>query len=340
MSVIHFREPFNLDQPETLRLDFNNPKPKELVSIIELFEAEMKVQPVLGPLPVATGWIDIDPRLAVTLLRRNRPGANRKVDPGTSFFYGRQMAGGDWKATGQGLLFDRNGHLIDGQHRLYAILLSSTTVRMFVLTEIEAIPNLFAYVDSSRPRTAATALQTAGFNGASTVIAKIVKFAEEVDAGVYNRNGATNLPRMSPAEMLGLINKYPNAKTAARAASSDWAGAVDYLGVARKDIVAYMGMKIMDLYNYEVADDFFTEVMLNEDRAADDPFAALRKEIDKDNKLPKQMKRQVLFGILVKVFNAWQKKESLGRRWVQMVTEDLPEVDSPPPQAVEPQAAE
>ena len=205
MSVIHFREPFNLDQPETLRLDFNNPKPKELVSIIELFEAEMKVQPVLGPLPVATGWIDIDPRLAVTLLRRNRPGANRKVDPGTSFFYGRQMAGGDWKATGQGLLFDRNGHLIDGQHRLYAILLSSTTVRMFVLTEIEAIPNLFAYVDSSRPRTAATALQTAGFNGASTVIAKIVKFAEEVDAGVYNRER-----RHQPAPHVAGGNAWPH----------------------------------------------------------------------------------------------------------------------------------
>jgi hypothetical protein len=273
----------------------------------------MKTNPVLGTLPVNTGWNDITPDKAVDLLRRNRPGANRKIDAATVFYYARQMARGEWKATGQPFLIDDNGVLQDCQHRCYAVIISGATIKTFVVTNVPAQQNLFAYIDNSRPRTAATALQTAGLNGVSSVIAKVIRIAEEVRLGVYNPTGVQKLQRLSPADVLGLAQQYPNAQKAARSASSDWSSAVKYVG-DRKDIVAYLGMRIIDAYNEELADDFFEEIVIDtNDRQADHPTAALRKEIDKDNRAAKPMKKKDMLGLMIKAFNAWHKHETLGR---------------------------
>ena len=38
--------------------------------------------------------------------------------------------------------------LLDGQHRLWAILLSGTAITTFVVTNLPAHPHLFAYIDN------------------------------------------------------------------------------------------------------------------------------------------------------------------------------------------------
>lgn len=322
MTVITGPRPaFDLNNPETLQLDLANPRAKDVLALVETFERSG--QQDLGPLPVVTGWNDITPEIAIKLLKRNIPGANRKIDPATVFYYANQMARGDWKATGQPMLVDSNGHLVDSQHRNYAVVISGVTIKSFVVTDIEPIHGLFAYIDSSRVRTAATALQTAGLNGVSPVIAKVIKIGEEVRHGVYNPAGATRLPRMSPADVLHLSTAYPNAQKAARSAASDWSEAVSYLG-DRKDIVAYLGMRIIDLCGEEKADDFFEEITDTSERAPEDPFAGLRKLVDKDRREEKPMKKQHMLAALIKVFNAWHTGEPLGRRWMLQVNEQFP----------------
>ena len=186
MTVIQLRPTFDLSKPETLILDLEHFKPKEVIALVEAFEADAKANPTLGPLPVVTGWNEITPAIAVDILRRNRPGANRKVDPATVNYYALQMAQAEWKATGQPVLIDNAGRLVDAQHRMYAIVISGATIKSFVVTDVEAIPNLFAYIDNSRPRNAATALQTAGFNGAASLIARVFKLAEEVHPPAFS----------------------------------------------------------------------------------------------------------------------------------------------------------
>ena len=328
MSVVQLLRPdFTIADPASMTLDLENQRPKEVLALVEAFEADIKAKPELGPLPVKTGWNEISPIVAVDLLRRNRPGANRKIDPATVFYYARQMAKGEWKATGQPFLIDENGILLDCQHRCYAVIISGATIKSYVVTNVEALPLMFAYIDNSRPRTAATALQTAGLNGVSAVIAKIIRIGEEVRLGIYNPTGPVEkLQRMSPADVLKAAGNYPNAQKAARSASSDWSDAVKYLG-DRKEVVAYLGMRIIDVYGEELADDFFEAVIDTSDRPSDDPIAALRKEIDKDNRAEKPMKKQHMLGALIKAFNAWHKHEPLGRRWMLLVNEDFPKLD-------------
>jgi hypothetical protein len=337
MGIIPMR-PFDLADPKTLVMNPAAIKPKDIATLVGLIEADIKANPTLGALPVTTGWNDITPAIALDLLRRNRPGANRKVDPATVAYYAAQMIVGDWKATGQPMLIDSEGRLVDSQHRNLAIVVSGATIKSFVVTGVEAIPALFAYIDNSRPRSAASALQTAGLNGVSPIIVKVIKLAEEIRAGVYNPDGGERLARLTPAQIIKLSTEYPNARDAARATASDWESVVSYVsggGTSRKDVIAYMGMKIIDLYGNDVADDFFEEIVNDDERPTDHPVAAFRKLIDGDIKHDVLMKRHHLLAALIKTFNAWRKGEVLGRRWMLQVNEALPVLDTPRAEAAE-----
>lgn len=342
-KIVSLRPQFDLANPESLQLDLHHPSPKAVLELDELFAAAIKTakksgQP-LDKLPIKTGWNQITPNLGVELLMRNV--RNRRLNAATVFYYASQMVRGEWKATGQPILIDSDGFMVDAQHRLYAGLISGVTFKSFVVTGIEPIENLFAYIDNARSRSVAAALETAGFNGVAPTIGKVIKIGEEVKAGVYNRNGPKSIPRMSPADALQLSSDYPNAQPAAKAAAREWLGAVEYLSGRRgsdnstryKDIVAYMGMRIMDLHSEDVADDFFEAIASDEERAKDDPIAALHKVIDRDKKSAKPIPRDHVLAYLIKAFNVWNLGGSAGTSFKYGDQDDFPAVDASSPQA-------
>ena len=331
MTVINMpTHVFDLADPKTFILDLANQKPKEVLAIVETFEDHMKKNALPEVLPVTTGWNEIDPPKAVNLLQRNRLHANRRVDPATVFYYARQMAKGDWKATGQPILVDKNGWLADAQHRLLANLISGTSITTYVITDIE--PGLFAYIDNSKPRTAASALQTIGINGVASTIIKVIKLAEELRLGCYNPAGSPKPLRQPPAEMLEIAKRYPNAQQTSRAARTDWTAMVDYLGGAsQRHLVAWFAMQVADLNDGETlpAEDFFDDV-ISEDaaREPDHPIAAFRKKMAAEANNP-VLKPHHIIAAMIKTFNAWQKGERLKGRWMLQVDENMPTIELP-----------
>lgn len=77
--------------------------------------------------------IEITPELAKKWLGQNTA-SNRKVSPRTVEAYAREMKAGRWHLTHQGIAFNQSGELIDGQHRLNAILEAGVPVVMYVYT--------------------------------------------------------------------------------------------------------------------------------------------------------------------------------------------------------------
>ncbi|MCL2624370.1 MAG: hypothetical protein FWD31_11970 [Planctomycetaceae bacterium] len=75
----------------------------------------------------------------------NRPFKQDVVD-----IYIRQIKSGLWRRTHQGVAFDTRGTLIDGQHRLMAIVNTGITVPMLVFTD-ESKEN-FEFIDCGRNR--------------------------------------------------------------------------------------------------------------------------------------------------------------------------------------------
>lgn len=77
-----------------------------------------------------TLWMEVTPAKAREWLENNF--RNRPIKEDVVKAYARDMAVGTWVSTHQGIAFNDKDELIDGQHRLSAIVLCKVTVRMMV----------------------------------------------------------------------------------------------------------------------------------------------------------------------------------------------------------------
>lgn len=306
--------------------DLSTANPKKFKELMDEYSEWHKQEPVEGPVPLNNGWHTITPEIAEQLLRRNFKGANRKASLTTILYYANQMVRRDWPKTGQPLLFSVNGTLLDGQHRLWACLLSGATFSTYVVMDVPIYPQLFAYIDNCRPRAPAVALQTAGFNGVSPIIAAVVRIASEI--GDYTVNSTGKHDRLAPIDVVRLAETMPHAQLAARLASSDWEPAVNAIG--HKDVIAYLGMRIIDLHDQSVADEFLAEIGdVDAVVPPDSVIAKLRKMVADDRAKQSPMKRHQMLGNLIKAFNAWIAGENLPKRWVLAVNDDYPTFNQP-----------
>jgi hypothetical protein len=78
---------------------------------------------------------EISPKRAQEYLEANK--LNRKVTPVTVTAYARDMEQEKWRFTGAPISFDVDGNLLDGQHRLLAIIRSGTTQKFLVVRGLD-----------------------------------------------------------------------------------------------------------------------------------------------------------------------------------------------------------
>ncbi|MTE14155.1 hypothetical protein [Nocardia aurantiaca] len=110
-----------------------------------------------------TETIDVTPQLAARWLERNTN--NRPMSKLMVAQLADAMTRGEWLHTHQGIAFDTNGVLVDGQHRLAAVVKSGRTVRMQVTHGVE--PKTFAVLDTGRKRSARDVLSLQGEENAA-----------------------------------------------------------------------------------------------------------------------------------------------------------------------------
>lgn len=72
----------------------------------------------------------VTPQLAAEWLKRNTH--NRKLKQSTLQAYERDIRNNAWLLTHQGVAFDEKGRLLDGHHRLHAVVASGQAVQIFV----------------------------------------------------------------------------------------------------------------------------------------------------------------------------------------------------------------
>lgn len=60
--------------------------------------------------------------------------SQRRITEATVDKYAADMVQGNWALTGQGVTFDTDGNLLDGQHRLAAIVKSGCSLQMLIVT--------------------------------------------------------------------------------------------------------------------------------------------------------------------------------------------------------------
>lgn len=92
----------------------------------------------------------VTPDLARTLLAYNE--GNRKLDKRRVARYAAEMHAGKWKLTHQAIAIAPDGRVLDGQHRLEAIIESDCEVPFYLCRDAD--PDTFGVVDQGKTRTA------------------------------------------------------------------------------------------------------------------------------------------------------------------------------------------
>lgn len=93
-----------------------------------------------------TGTVEtITPAMAEEYLRHNEHNPRKTANRRQVESYARDMAAGKWFINGEPIVFDANGDLKNGQHRLMAIIKANVPVDMYVVRGVDPRISTFDY---------------------------------------------------------------------------------------------------------------------------------------------------------------------------------------------------
>jgi len=121
----------------------------------------------------------------------------------------RKLAGaikrGEWRLNGDTIRFDQNGKLVDGQHRLAAIVHAQTPIETFVAEGIDRSAQVT--MDTGAKRTLADALKLRGENDVNVLAATLRMYWRYLHGQLrYFRVEATH------EELLKLLDEHPTIR--------------------------------------------------------------------------------------------------------------------------------
>jgi len=142
---------------------------------------------------------------ALDILTRNKD--NRKLKRQSIDKYVDDLQHGNFEWNGETIKFDKNGRLIDGQHRLWAIVLADAKVPCLIVCGLE--PKVQATIDNGQNRNASDALHFHGYIDHPSIVAAVIKAYEQWNRThtVHSRN---HRYVFSPADVLNWALEHEN----------------------------------------------------------------------------------------------------------------------------------
>ena len=109
--------------------------------------------------PVRARLVTMTPKLARGLIE-HRNNRNRDVADGRVAQYAEDIRRGAWIVNGEAIKISRDGEVLDGQHRLLAVLEADRSIQTVLITGLP--PEAQESMDQGRPRTFADVLKLRG----------------------------------------------------------------------------------------------------------------------------------------------------------------------------------
>lgn len=152
----------------------------------------------------STKVLSINPELAAKLLASNT--GNRKVKKDAVARYARDMKAGKWQMTGEPIVLNSDGRVLNGQHRLLACVEAGVSFTSLVVSGIasEAMENL----DSGVRRSLADVLGMRGYASTSSLATTI--------RAVAAWGAAASRLNMTNSEAIALLEDRPEIPEAVR----------------------------------------------------------------------------------------------------------------------------
>jgi hypothetical protein len=207
--------------------------------------------------------VDIGPAEASELLASQRH--NRKIRTAKIEEFAGAMVRGEWRLSNDALTVDRNGHLLNGQHRLRAVVQSGSTQPFIVMRGV--MESAQETMDQGSRRSVADALTLRGEKN----VARLGAMARHVFLYERDRSMYVRQPHATLAQLLDVLERHPGLRDAASAVE----GATRNTGAAGGPLGAcFYLFGLVDGANRDV---FFQELSLGSGLIEDSPVYALRR---------------------------------------------------------------
>lgn len=219
--------------------------------------------------PHGPNWdiVDVTPELAEKWLAKNP--RNRNVRRQVVARYARDMTAGRWRLNGDAIRFDAHGALLDGQHRLHAVVESGVTITTFVIRGLD--PAAQETMDDGARRAPADFINMRGQHSAAAVAAVARKMLQW-ESG---RPGARSFRGYQPSTT-EILEAFEGDKAVTRAAEV----ADKYRRLIPVNLsVIGLCWWLFSSINYDQACDFYDRLATGANLTAGHPILTLRNRL-------------------------------------------------------------
>jgi hypothetical protein len=163
---------------------------------------------------VRTEVQEVTPELAGEWLLKNPQ--NRPLSRYFVAQLARAIERGEWQLTHQGIAFDERDNLVDGQHRLEAVVRAGVTVPMTVTRGVSRVA--FTVMDTGRKRTGRDALSLAGETNSTHLAAALRGLYLFLNQPDSSWSGGSSLT--TNGQLLGMLDAHPDMREAINVGAS------------------------------------------------------------------------------------------------------------------------
>lgn len=211
-------------------------------------------------------FVDVTPDLAREWLKDNDH--NRPLVKSRIAHLAAEMSSGKWAANGATIVRTSAGKLLDGQHRLHAIIQYGNPIQMLVVED--AGFNTFATIDTGRSRTGGDVLSLHGLKRSVTAAAAAGLLWRMFHAERINC-------RVPPPYLVDIVDRYPGIEK--------WSQRLANVGAGKRQICPNGVMVAILTYLDDIAEKpslaeaFFDGVLNGDNLQIGSPILALRNRL-------------------------------------------------------------
>jgi len=245
--------------------------------------------------------IVITPDIALAYLGMNN--GNRPLNELHVSNLAGAMTRGEWMFNGDSIRMTKSGKLIDGQHRLNAIIKCGLPQKIMVVTGLD--DDAFLTIDCGRARGAQDSLAIQGYQ-ATTTLATTARYLLNIISGTSLCN-QTGRSKSTSTQVLNVIKKYPDLQTSAKYGASKKAR--KYFGPALLSFCHYWFIK----HDYVAGTCFFQEIESGDYSYKNSPVLALKEKLVDNAVSNKKLQRDEKAAYVFAAFNKYMEEAQVKR---------------------------
>lgn len=252
-----------------------------------------------------TEVVRVTPEIAKEMLDKINT-KNRTLSIGRARALARAMEDGQWEMNGDSIKISDTGILLDGQHRLTAIVISKTTQDVLFVTGLKE--SVFTTIDVGANRTSADMLSIAGVRNSAIIASSVMLYLVDKKLGKPLHGSPDRKPTKKDISEFVSQHRDNLEEISTEIIKKD--GNYSVGRILNGSGAFYATMKIIDKYPKDIAFSFLSQLRRGVYDYEQGPVECLRNKLISSKMIKStNLTREYEIALFIKAFNAWIKGE-------------------------------